>query len=305
MDEVERGLIDAGTIIKSFDGTNQQEFLNRFVEGLVKIDGLIKGRPNEEQIRKRFFENCGILDQSPLHHRMRHKPLGYSGDYLLLDWILTTRIAGNGLGKIWDALFHDYPGAIAVRNRKQILQSYLEGFRKSHSKVSFLDLACGSCRYVLEIMNEADNKGTLAFLQDITFVDYQADAIEFAKVLYGQMPFKVQPQWTSCNVLRFKPSRKYNFIWSSGLFDYLNDDQAIFFIKRMYGWLEDNGLIVFGNFHPAQPTRIPMELVGNWFLIHRTNQDLVCLAEKAGISSANVKVSQEPMGINLFCEIRK
>ncbi|MDH5762688.1 MAG: class I SAM-dependent methyltransferase [Nitrospinota bacterium] len=305
MNEVEQGIINAQKVIQSFDGTDQQNFLNRFVNSLIEFDGLITGLPDEEQIRQLFFEKCEILDHSPLHHRMRHKPLGYSGDYLLLDWIQTRRISGNGLGQAWDRLFHDYPGAIAVRNRKQVFRNYLEEFRKLNTKASILDLACGSCRYILNVIDEIDNEGSSSFLEDVTFVDNQADAIEFARALFQQKRLKIVPQWISCNVMRFRPSRKYNFIWSSGLFDYLNDDQAVFLIKRIYDWLDDEGLMVFGNFHPDQPTRIPMELCGQWFLFHRTEQDLLLLAEKAKITPSKVTVSHESTGINLFCQIRK
>jgi len=48
-----------------------------------------------------------------------------------------------------------------------------------------------------------------------------------------------------------------------------------------------------------------MELCGQWFLIHRIEDDLMELVKAAGIPGENVSLFSEPLGINLFCEIRK
>lgn len=63
--------------------------------------------------------------------------------------------------------------------------------------------------------------------------------------------------------------------------------------------------MVFGNFSPRNPSRVPMELCGQWFLIHRTEDELVDLATSAGIPKNNVNIGMEPLGINLFCEVWK
>ena len=65
------------------------------------------------------FERCSNeLDRSVLFRRARYKPCGYAGDYLMLDWIYTQRVASVGAGIPWDNFFHHIAIAGGVRNRK-------------------------------------------------------------------------------------------------------------------------------------------------------------------------------------------
>ena len=48
-----------------------------------------------------------------------------------------------------------------------------------------------------------------------------------------------------------------------------------------------------------------MELMGDWCLQHRTADDLIELALRAGFLDSQIYVGQEPLGINLFLHARK
>jgi hypothetical protein len=48
-----------------------------------------------------------------------------------------------------------------------------------------------------------------------------------------------------------------------------------------------------------------MELVGGWYLIHRTPGQLLALAAEAGIAASNLRVGSEPNGVNLFMHVRR
>jgi len=47
-----------------------------------------------------------------------------------------------------------------------------------------------------------------------------------------------------------------------------------------------------------------MEIVGDWYLHHRSAEDLMSLARKSGIHHDNIQISSEPEGVNLFLHIK-
>jgi extracellular factor (EF) 3-hydroxypalmitic acid methyl ester biosynthesis protein len=102
------------------------------------------------------------------------------------------------------------------------------------------------------------------------------------------------------NALRFRPEASYDFIWSSGLFDYLNDKTACFLLRRLKDMLSPGGTIAVGNFGIENPSRSYMEIVGEWFLIHRSPADLVRLAAAAGFKEEELRVEADATGLNLF-----
>jgi hypothetical protein len=69
--------------------------------------------------------------------------------------------------------------------------------------------------------------------------------------------------------------------------------------------LQKGGWFVFGNFSLQNPTRHGMELVGKWYLLHRSAEELIALCNAAGVPYESVEVDHESLGINLFCKIRK
>jgi hypothetical protein len=44
---------------------------------------------------------------------------------------------------------------------------------------------------------------------------------------------------------------------------------------------------------------------GNWFLHHRSPEDLIKLGMECGIPEENISVKSEPLGVNLFMHILK
>jgi hypothetical protein len=48
-----------------------------------------------------------------------------------------------------------------------------------------------------------------------------------------------------------------------------------------------------------------MEILGDWFLYHRSEEELVKFALQAGVPENKIEVISEPLGINLFLRVRK
>jgi SAM-dependent methyltransferase len=288
--------------ISSETPTDLDSYKKEFFKRIDRIARMIENHPNREALENQFFQKCSLIDSSIMHNRTRYKPLGYAGDYQLIDWIYTRETAPSGRGKQFDRLFHTYEAAESVRNRKKFfVKKCLELASRKKSHVDILNVGCGSCRDVLELFQSTNNGVRL----NMHCVDHEPEAIAYAKKLLSRVRVHHHVHLETANVFRLKTNQKYDLIWSGGLFDYLEDRVAILLLKKLWRNLKDDGQIIFGNFSPKNPTRNGMELVGKWYLIHRTANNLVRLVKATQLPYSKVEITQENLGINLFCVIHK
>ena len=111
-------------------------------------------------------------------------------------------------------------------------------------------------------------------------------------------------EYFKINVLRFKPYHWYDLIWSAGLFDYFKDKHFVYMINKYYKYLVSGGEFIIGNFSHSNPTRRLMEVLSDWYLVHRSKYDLVRMALEAEAKEEQVKVDMEELGVNLFLRIK-
>jgi len=288
--------------LSKVDASNLPSYKDEFFRQVDHIAEDMKNSPHREELENQFFEICANIDCSLMHQRTREKPLGYAGDYQLIDWIYTKKTAPSGKGKLFDVLFHSYEAAQSVRNRKQyFIKKCIELSHHKNSRLDILDLGCGPCRDVIEMYQTCSNGINIYF----HCVDHEPEAIEYARKLLAHTDFQKNVHLDCTNAFHLKTSHKYDLIWSAGLFDYLEDRIAVLLLKKIWRYLKDDGQIIFGNFSPQNPTRNGMELVGKWYLIHRTADDLIKLARAAKIPFSELEVESESLGVNLFCIIKK
>ena len=228
-----------------------------------------------------------------------HKPHGYSGDFEIIDRIYTKWKTSNNKLLKWDEFFHSQEATQAVRNRKKFFLKLIYNIEKSNNDVvSVLNIGSGSGRDMLEYFQANPNSNVY-----FDSIDMDKNAINFAKNLCVAYSSKIN--FINKNIFRYKPSVQYNLIWSAGLFDYFSDKQFIFLLKRLYSYVKVNGELVVGNFSKLNPTKKYMEVIGQWFLNHRSEEDLLELVKAAGIKPSTIKIDTEPCGVNLFLCIKK
>jgi SAM-dependent methyltransferase len=168
----------------------------------------------------------------------------------------------------------------------------MENALKSGLK-NVLLLGSGPCTDLFEYLTE-NPENTLQF----TCVDIDATAIKYAGE--KNAAFMTQITFIHRNIFRYNTTDSYDLIWSAGLFDYLSDDQFVFIIKKMRAFLSEKGKMIIGNFSENNPSQYCMELMGDWYLNHRSPELLTELGVKVGFDSNAIKVEQEELGINLF-----
>lgn len=299
---LQKEFVHFSRFLAEIDPDRIESYKTEFFSRIQKIAGMIEKEPDPESAKKQFYEICSLIEESPLHKRTRRKPLGYPGDFLLIDWIYTREVRGSRIGRFFDALFHSYEAAVAVRNRKDFfIRKCNELAESKNERVDVLDVGCGSCRDVIEAHSMCDN-GTQFFYH---CVDHEKEAIRYASRLLEESGISERIKLDCTSAFKIRTDNTYDLIWSAGLFDYLNDRTASLLIKKLWRNLKPGGRFIFGNFSPKNPTRTGMELIGHWVLIHRSAHELVRICEQAGIQYASIHVESEPLGVNLFCELAK
>jgi len=220
------------------------------------------------------------------------KPYGYAGDFEIIEKIYAQKRHSNPVIDAWDQFYQSMDACDAVRNRKKYFKQVMVNALGAGAK-NVLILGSGPCMDLFEYLTENPHN-TLQF----TCVDIDATAIKYASEKTAA--FMNNINFVNRNIFRYNTTDSYDLIWSAGLFDYLNDDQFVFIIKKMRAFLSKKGKMIIGNFSENNPSQYCMEILGDWYLIHRSPTLLSELGVAAGFEPKAIHVEQEELGINLF-----
>lgn len=246
-----------------------------------------------ETIEKKFFNGRFVCDQASVIGHSRSKPYGYSGDFSIIDRIYTMDVSPEH--KKWDEYSLSQDASKAIRNRKDYFKKIVNG--RLPNGGNLLNAGSGPARDLMELYHEGEHKELLT-----TCVEMDERAVAYAKELTSAFSDRIR--YVHNNILTFKPQQKFDMIWSAGLFDHFDDLACVLMLKKFKNWLKPGGEIVIGNFNQDyNPSRSFMELLCDWYLIHRNRDDLLRLAHQAGFEYKHLKVESEPEGINLFLRL--
>ncbi len=228
------------------------------------------------------------------------KPFGYNGDFFIIEKIYQQYVNPDERYRKWDEFFHTFPAAIAVINRKALAKNVLTKLNRNADgkEKNVLILGSGPVTEVFEYFQKT-TENQLSF----DLLDLDKRAIAYAKNKHLQNLKYLS--FSNRNVIRYVPEKKYDLIWSAGLFDYFKDKHFVYMVKKYYDFVKTGGEMIIGNFNVINPSRKIMEVLGDWFLYHRSEEELVDFALRAGIAQENIEVIREPLGINLFLKVKK
>ena len=227
------------------------------------------------------------------------KPFGYPGDFHLIHNIYKQKANPDPKFKCWDDFFLNQPAAQAVRNRKNFFLNSCRSLEKNNLKaINVLILGCGPATDVNQYITE-NPYSRIRF----DLLDFDQNAIDFAKA--QNVKFNGNIEYFRINVLRYKPYKYYDLIWSAGLFDYFKEKHFIYLINKYYKNLAENGEFLVGNFSHLNPTKRLMEVLSDWYLNHRSRYDLIRMAVEADVNEDHIRIENEELGINLFMRIKK
>ena len=286
--------IDIDTYIEEIfakNGPDKEDYLVFY-----KLVDRVKAEEVEDFRRK----IASILNPDSLFGFSYTKPFGYSGDFFIIEKIYQYYVNPDERYRKWDEFLHSAGAVIAVRNRKTLAIEIFEQLNKKAMglRQDVLILGSGPVTETFEFF-ERNPDNSLIF----EMLDLDKRAIAYAKT--KNRKYLSAMNFNNANVIRFTPGRKFDLIWSAGLFDYFKGKHFVYLIKRYYEFLKDDGEMIIGNFNVENPSRRSMEIMGDWFLYHRSAEELKHFALQAGIEESKIDVIQEPLGINLFLKIKK
>jgi extracellular factor (EF) 3-hydroxypalmitic acid methyl ester biosynthesis protein len=258
-----------------------------------------------------------LLMQAPWMHRARHKPLGYPGDYEIMNGLYGNHFSGPSLfAKAVNLAFVSTPAAEAVRTRKDLIKRRLSELIDAplrQSGVRILSVAAGPAQEVFELLQERE---TIPVPVEIVLFDQDKRALSFS---YARLKRLVDSKWEGrVSVLHLNDSIKrllrgsrifaghgtFDAVFSCGLFDYLQLLTAVSLCRNLYALLAPGGTLYIGNMVPNNPSRWFMELHLDWFLVYRQHAELLEIGRSAA-PDADVRVAQEPTGVNPFVTLTK
>jgi extracellular factor (EF) 3-hydroxypalmitic acid methyl ester biosynthesis protein len=298
------------SVVPAFDAMHERlEHLSRDIE--------VELRPVHQNFAYRQLHSLVMC--SPFAYRTYHKPLGYAGDYEMVNMIVRDPYEGASLfAKVVNLWFLRQWPARAHRNRIQYLkdlltQEALRGARESRA-IRVLNLGCGPAREVQEFI--ATN--SLCEQTQFTLLDFNEEtirhasaALEECKRRHGRRtPIQVQKKSVQAilkersRLVVESPEKRYDFIYCAGLFDYLPDRTCRQLMNIFYDWLAPAGLIAATNVVDCKPFRHMLEFVLDWHLIYRNERKGLALAPDR-VAPDEVILRRDPTAVNLFIEVRK
>lgn len=218
------------------------------------------------------------IHRTPLNRRAYEKPRGYAGDAVAIDMIYGIEPLADA--DPWVQAAHEWglttAACRAVNKRRETIAEAIEDTARIKPGARILSIACGHVRE-LELVSADAMRNVASFVcldqdresLDVVERDYGSASIELVEssvldVLRGRVPFE----------------NKFDLVYSSGLYDYLDDRIARALTRKLTEVLADDGRLLVANFAPI-PDIAYMEAIMDWKLLYRTDADMIALAPEA------------------------
>jgi extracellular factor (EF) 3-hydroxypalmitic acid methyl ester biosynthesis protein len=309
---------------------NRDAAERKILEGLVqpvlpslaslfeRFELLIRGTEKESQAAailyaKRMLHPSVLC--APFMRRTYEKPLGYAGDYEMVNMMARDPFEGDSLfAKILNTFFLNTPPVVAHRNRIDSLAEHLhyEVFRTSTKGkgTKIFNLGCGPALEIQRFLA----KSPLTDEVEFTLLDFNDETVEYTQRNLA----RICRQYDSdCMIRVIKKSvaqlikdssafgrGSYDLVYCAGLFDYLPDPVCSKLMAIFWELVAPGGLLLVSNVHSNNPSRGWMECMVDWHLIYRNAAQMGEILPP-NVTEDQVRIFVEEIGVNIFAEIRK
>jgi extracellular factor (EF) 3-hydroxypalmitic acid methyl ester biosynthesis protein len=299
----------AQRVINSFNVQHE-----RFEELACQIPPELLGA-HQEFVRRHWHK---LFLCAPFGHRTFHKPLGYAGDYEMMNMIYRNQPEGRSLyAKLIHQLLVSQWPAQSVRNRiahlKKHLVSETARVARSGRRARILNIGCGPARELQDFFGET----ALSHEADCTLLDFNRETLDYAAGQLNDLRrrFARRTRITTANTSVHQLLRrairqgdlgldgKFDLIYCAGLFDYLSEFTCGELVRLFHQNLQPGGLVLVANMNDAKPFRNFIEFVLDWQLIYRQPGDVARFAPEQFRHHSSVVA--EPAAVNLFLHLRR
>ncbi len=253
-----------------------------------------------------FKELFPYFMRSRFAERAYYKPKGYAGDFMMMELIYRQEPDGDGkLGCLIDDWLLKQVPPQAVRNRRRLMHQLLDTICRqkldNDQSIQMMNLACGPSRELFDLLEKCDYSHRINAL----CIDIDPEALQYVNQQVNSGAHQANIRLMHENVIKWALGRAnqdlgpQDIIYCSGLCDYLDHRLMLRLINRCHSQLVHGGVLILGNFSPANPDRLFMDNLLYWQLIYRDERDLKKIFADSAFGSQMEVVSEE-QGVNLF-----
>ncbi|WP_420993504.1 class I SAM-dependent methyltransferase [Cupriavidus sp. 30B13] len=256
-----------------------------------------------------------LLLRAPFVYRTFTKPLGYAGDYEMVNQILSDPQQGpTTYFQIVNTAFLKAAVATAHRNRIDLLVDFLsrqaDAARAAGRPFRVLNVGCGPAFEIQRFVREYPQPELLSF----QLVDFSEETLAYTKASIERSAAaaghkdKVSVEMVHQSVhellkRKIAPDdaslREFDAVYCAGLFDYLSDKVCARLLSYFAARTRPGGQLLVTNVHSANPEKFGMEHLLEWYLIYRDEARMSMLLPE---HSSGHKLYVDQTGVNVFAE---
>ncbi|WP_321846573.1 class I SAM-dependent methyltransferase [Paraburkholderia bannensis] len=255
-----------------------------------------------------------LLLRSPFVFRTFTKPLGYAGDYQMVNQMLDDPRQGpSTYFQIVNASFLQTAVARAHRNRIDLLVDYLtrvaNDARAAGRPFRMLNVGCGPAQEIQRFMHEYDQPEWLSF----ELLDFSQETLDWTRNRLGAIAQETGKRmaisYTHDSVHHLlkrrldadaPDAREFDAVYCAGLFDYLSDKVCARLNQYFASRTRKGGRLLVTNVHADNPERFSMEHVLEWYLIYRNETQMAAIMPE---NCGEPRLYTDPTGVNVFAEV--
>lgn len=270
----------------------------------------------EQATSHRLFAQSALhplMLRAPFVFRAYTKPLGYAGDYQMVNQMLDDPCQGpNTYFQMVNVAFLQCAVVVAHRNRIDILVGFLKRLADaamySGKTYRILNVGCGPAIEIQRFLQSHPTPELLSF----ELVDFSEETLAWTRKRLSSIveklgkPVTINYVHDSVQQLlkrRIEPgleeTRKYDAVYCAGLFDYLSDKVCSRLTAHFAALTHSGGELLITNVHSGNPERSGMEHLLEWHLIYRDEEKMASLLPQ---SSKSHRIYVDATGVNVFAE---
>lgn len=253
---------------------------------------------------------------SPFLYRTYTKPLGYAGDYEMVNMMLRDPYEGaSSFAKLLNYAMLNTEPVVAHRNRIDYLVDMLDresSHRFGRGRARAFNLGCGPAEEVLRFLKDHDSSDLMEF----DLLDFNPETLEYTRERLDKarmgMARNTQMRFIPRSVHQILKAAvqpggdpelgNYDVVYCAGLFDYLSQRVGKRLVEFFCSIAKPGGLVVVTNVADTNPRKAWMEYLMEWNLIYRGKEEMLDLVP-VGAPVKRVEIKADATGVNLFLEI--
>lgn len=283
--------------------------LDRLESEVVQID-------EERASAHRSFAQMALhplLLRAPFVFRTYTKPLGYAGDYQMVNQILDDPRQGpNTYFQMVNVAFLQNVLAEAHRNRIDIMVGFLKRMADAAMQTGkpfrILNIGCGPAVEIQRFLQSHPVPELLSF----ELVDFSEETLEWTRGKLTSIVEKIDKpvsisyvQDSVQQLLKRRidsssgGAREFDAVYCAGLFDYLSDKVCSRLMEHFAARVRLGGTLLVTNVHANNSEKFFMEHLLEWYLIYRNEIGMEPLFPE---HSTERKIYVDATEMNIFAE---